>query len=108
MVSVKQTLNTISCSDSDIHPITIKTCTGIQEEELSNQMIVFPSPTSDYLHIQCDAGIQKICIYDAVGRLVKQEHTTNCIDVSGLCSGMYVVKMVDERDRKYFARFEKQ
>ena len=66
-------------------------------EELTSSISVYPNPVSDKLYIETEVEIEEVSIFDIYGR--RQElSAVSCqpssIDVSGLNSGVYFVKIV--------------
>ncbi len=107
MVTVKQSL-TLSCSDTDIHPVTIQTCTAVNNVEEIKSITVFPSPVSKILHIQSGFAILSSTVYDAAGRTVLLNSNSTTLDVSSLATGTYLLKVWDENRKVYLARFVKE
>ncbi len=107
MVTVKQSL-TITCADTDIHPITIQICTGTHEPYTSNDLLVFPSPVTKLLHIQSDVAILDADIIDATGRVVLSLAGQKTIDVSMLPAGMYMIKVQDTQKKIHVSKFLKE
>ena len=58
---------------------------------------IFPNPTNDKLFIRGLSNPTKISIYNVLGKLVLSEITTNEIDLEGLQSGIYIVKIIDQQ-----------
>ena len=61
---------------------------------------ISPNPTSSYFTITCEEdGNKKLEIFDQLGRVVMEENIFNCgenqVDISGLNSGMYFVRLLD-------------
>ena len=66
--------------------------------ELNSSFNIFPNPVDDKLVIETDAEILEVNIYDAFGR--QQQTTSNqqsSINVSGLTSGVYFVKITTDK-----------
>ena len=66
-----------------------------------NSIIISPNPTSTYFTITCEEeGNKKLEIIDQLGRVVMEENIFDCgenqVDISGLSSGMYFVRLLDE------------
>jgi len=88
--------------DTKALSIIVENPIGIIEEETSN-IVVFPNPTTGKLTI--DNGqliIDKIEIFDFVGRIVSSNHlisssSNHKIDISHLNYGIYFVKIVTEQ-----------
>jgi hypothetical protein len=77
---------------------------GIKENELLNQIKVFPNPVTDNLQIEINSEVRSenadLRIYDVVGNLVfeKSIATNNTtINVSSFANGVYVVKATTEK-----------
>ncbi len=69
---------------------------GINEDVLSEQPIVFPNPALQNISLQAPFLIERLEIFDARGvRVVSREIKNNFseINISALSSGMYFVKM---------------
>ena len=67
-------------------------------EELTSSFRIYPNPANDKLYIETGVEIEEVVVYDIYGR---QQSTDNgqqpsCIDVSGLNSGVYFVKVVTD------------
>lgn len=65
----------------------------------SNSFNIFPNPASSVLNIQSTGGldIQKVSISNVTGQLVTARLAGNQIDVSGLSSGVYFIKIEDTK-----------
>ncbi|MBQ5423987.1 MAG: T9SS type A sorting domain-containing protein [Bacteroidales bacterium] len=61
----------------------------------SQNFVVYPNPTRDYLTIESNGvEIADIAVYDTNGRLIfRKEQPTERIDVSGLIQGAYYLRM---------------
>jgi hypothetical protein len=66
--------------------------TGI--ESTSNEsLVLFPNPTDAFLNFPSSARIEEVRIFDAQGRIVKQEvSNVNQINVSDLNAGLYILQ----------------
>ena len=67
-------------------------------EELTSLFKMYPNPVNDKLYIEAEAEIEEVVIYDVYGRRQKlriseTQKLRNSIDVSGLNSGVYFVKI---------------
>lgn len=78
---------------NDIKKITFAEEAGsaVENVESSNQIVVYPNPTQDILHIH---GIeaQDLRVYDLQGRLLKTENGTQ-VNVSNLAEGTYLLQV---------------
>jgi len=81
--------------------------TGI--ESTSNEsLVLFPNPTDAFLNFPSSARIEEVRIFDAQGRIVKQEvSNVNQINVSDLNSGLYILQ-ANLNNRLVSTRFIKQ
>lgn len=66
--------------------------------ELSSSLNVYPNPVNDKLYIEAEVKIENVAIYTITGVMVGQQRTENgqqtlTIDLSGLNSGIYFVKI---------------
>lgn len=74
------------------------TINGIQEQ-LSQQINLFPNPATDFVSLHCPFGFQEIQIYTQDGRLVRQfqfnadQNVT--LDIDDLSSGLYIIRALD-------------
>ena len=80
---------TTSTGDDYVHVIV----TGVDEQDGS--VIVFPNPASDRLYIKGD-GVVSVAVYNVVGQMISSgnDGTEQVIDLSGMPSGIYLVKVV--------------
>ncbi|MBR9758399.1 MAG: T9SS type A sorting domain-containing protein [Algicola sp.] len=68
--------------------------TNIVEE---NKIIVYPNPAQQQIHITTDAHITKISLFDALGKEVYLEMTSNTVNVEPLKSGIYILKVETDK-----------
>ena len=66
--------------------------TDIDDTKNNTSLIIYPNPVKDILHISSDKPIHSIRIYNMYGTEVLQTVATNCINVSHLPSGIYMVR----------------
>jgi hypothetical protein len=81
--------------------------TGI--ESASNESLaLYPNPTDAFLNLPSTTRIEEVRIFDAQGRIVKQEvSNTNQINVSDLEAGLYILQ-ANMNNRLVSTRFIKQ
>ena len=76
--------------------------TNIQDTTDLNQLSVFPNPATDMLNIySAGSNLRQVEIYDLSGSLIKQFNVITDkiqVPVSDLKSGMYIVKIVTEKN----------
>ena len=90
--------------DHDIILAAFFNGTGVDEAQAS-MISVFPNPTNDKIHIIGLENANEMEIFDTFGTLLikKQMAGDTEIDVSGLASGFYIIRI-----GKYFGKFIKQ
>jgi hypothetical protein len=75
---------------------------GITPSEIPlDELKVYPNPTTDYFQISNGLNVKKVIIYNMFGKEVKSFfHYNNAQhDVNDLKAGMYIVKMMDDRNK---------
>ena len=80
------------------------------EEELNSpNYIIYPNPTNDFFHFSTDILNLKYQIIAVTGEIIKEGVITNQkINISQLKSGIYFVKVADEKsDIKYHTKLIK-
>ena len=82
----------ISISEGFINSSNQETLGAIEVETPENDLRVFPNPTSHYIHIQANTSLEKIELYNLLGKRVLQLNTHK-IDIRGLHSGIYILKI---------------
>ena len=67
-------------------------------ELVADDLKVFPNPTTDYIQISNSTNIKKVVIYNM--EVKSYFHYANALhDVSEIKAGMYIVKMLDEKNK---------
>lgn len=69
---------------------------GINEEKIVEGISIYPNPTTGILRIQSKKSIEKIEVYDTLGRLITFESNNNVIDISKVNRGVYFINIIDE------------
>ena len=74
---------------------TITPGVGISESNLSNDLLIYPNPTNDFINISLpNQNIKQVVIYNLMGGEILQTNKTN-INISELTYGIYFVKVID-------------
>ncbi|TCI84734.1 T9SS type A sorting domain-containing protein [Tenacibaculum sp. M341] len=82
---------------------------SINDEELSNNLIVSPNPVQDFLTVKSNnfTVVKEIEIVDLLGKEILQTKETS-INVSHLPKGMYLMKITSENNRVGVKKFIKE
>lgn len=97
-VVLTATDQTYGCMSFETTTVFIQN-TSIQED-LSNSVIFYPVPTNTSLKIEAPFIIERLQIYDALGRLITDKKVNAqdvILDVSGFLSGTYNVNILTEK-----------
>ena len=67
----------------------------------SSNIKLYPNPASEYFQISNDSNVDKIKVYNMFGREIKSFYHYNNAqhEIGELKSGMYILKMIDEKGR---------
>ena len=77
---------------------------AVADNSLDADLILYPSPTDNYLFIQGTTSQLSATVYNMLGKQVLNTQNTDKIDVSGLSDGVYIIKIsdgVNETQRKF-------
>ncbi len=66
------------------------------ESVVFQNLKIYPNPVSDVINITATQTIEKVEIYDLLGKLVLETSTTNQIKVSQLTNGIYLFKIFSD------------
>lgn len=78
---------------------------ALQQNSIDWQSVkIYPNPTKDYLNIQGISQVTQITIWDVTGKQVyaKSIHHDQTIAITGLQSGIYVLKLLSDSHYKEF------
>ncbi|WP_290847197.1 T9SS type A sorting domain-containing protein [Flavobacterium sp.] len=100
LVSVCADANEIECLQQVLtwngaHPNTVFTsdCSLAVPDVSKADAILFPNPTSSTVEIKSDFDIKVVTVFDSNGRKVEAKRQSNVLDLTGLSSGIYLVKI---------------
>lgn len=74
--------------------------TGLEENQIQNNISLYPNPTKERVYINTSIPIKKITISNLLGQEIKKYNnleTTSSINISGLNEGVYFVKIYTEK-----------
>lgn len=89
-----------TCTNSDSKIMTVDLCTGITELN-NNTFVAYPNPTTGSFTIDFNKAINNVIeieVYDAIGKLVLAQTTSNnrtIISLEQLAKGIYNVRLKD-------------
>ncbi len=70
---------------------------GVNEVVINEKnILVYPNPTSDFIYLKTSLLIEKIELYDALGKSVLKTKNINKIPVNNLSKGVYLLKIYSE------------
>jgi hypothetical protein len=77
---------------------TLATTTGLEDEESSNLISVYPNPANNVLNVKLgkNSSVESIQLMDPLGEMVLSQKVQNdflTIDIHHLSSGVYVLKV---------------
>lgn len=82
---------------------------SVNDFEILNELTIYPNPVSDLLNYSTRSKIEKIQIYNVLGKLIKEvtpNQNTNEINISNLTDGVYFIAFQSE-DKKATKKFIK-
>lgn len=74
--------------------------TGLEENQIQNNISLYPNPTKERVYINTSIPIKKITISNLLGQKIKNYNTSqvkSSIDISELNKGIYFVKIYTEK-----------
>jgi hypothetical protein len=66
---------------------------SVDEYDISNEIQLFPNPTSNTITVNSNLTIDKLEVYDLYGKLITLTKESKSISIDHLASGMYFVKV---------------
>lgn len=74
-----------------------------------NNIVIFPNPVDDLLHINSTEKINSISIYDGIGKFIESRRlTSDSISTSSLMPGIYTLKINLENDSIIYRKLIKK
>ncbi len=97
----------VTVSD-DCSTINFSRTLSTEDVELT-AVAIYPNPTSDVLHIEGITNIKVAELYSIQGKQIQiSKNTSTQIDVRSLQSGIYFLKIIDDRNRSAIRKFIKK
>ncbi len=106
-VKVNQ-LSSANCSDSMNLQVTIQICTGIEEHQKNNTIVIFPSPANDFCRIETLLKIKQTEIFDLNGKCIQTFGNEKYLDIKTLNAGIYILKIVDVNQHTFAVKLIKK
>jgi GH25 family lysozyme M1 (1,4-beta-N-acetylmuramidase) len=99
--------NNIACIQ-----IIVSDALSLINYEFQKTLTIYPNPASDIINIKSENNLilNKLILYDLNGRKIKEKQGTNLnkIKISELTSGIYLLKVVSNENKKAFFRIMKK
>ncbi len=86
---------------SDVFSLNVLQSISINDVD-SNNIKIYPNPTSDFLYISLNKGFSNIQVIDVAGKMIKNIQVNDSnnleINVSNINSGIYFVKFINDNE----------
>lgn len=101
-------LDVVSASIAD-NKLAWYTYTGLGTEDFQNISIeVYPNPAKETINIQSEKHISELIIFNIEGKELLSSFATNNVNISGLASGLYFIKMNFDNGIQIVEKFIKE
>ncbi len=81
---------------------------GIAESNEQSEVSVFPNPANEVVHFKSKWRIQSIALYDLQGKCIMSAFNQQSLNLSQISSGLYMLKLMDEKNNVSDFRIVKQ
>ncbi len=101
------TVSDSNCTSTMCDSVNVYIIEGIEETLLENSFSIYPNPAKDNFFIRNNtpnAGAVTLSVYNPLGELVEQrimKNATEMLDFSGNASGLYSVKIQNQKSVLY-------
>ncbi len=85
------------CADTTNEVTLILSPVGIEELDILQDIELYPNPTSSHVYVKSSVKYTTLLIINSVGQTVLNKESSNVIDVSLLSTGIYFIKLYDEK-----------
>jgi len=68
---------------------------SISDNDIDNNIYLYPNPTSNIINIKTDNEISKVEIYNTLGQIILTTDKTKSINISNLVKNIYIVKITN-------------
>ncbi len=74
----------------------------------ANKLTLFPNPSKNIIQLKSNSKIDKISVYDSLGKVILiQPQNNNEINVENISKGVYLIEVFTE-NKKYYRKFIKE
>jgi len=80
---------------------------SVEQVSLDDDIIVYPNPTRDVVHVKGGAGAMITTVYDMQGRIVISQQAATELSLQPLQTGTYIIQM-DYKNKKIYKKITKQ
>ena len=94
---IERNAGNISVSEGFVNSTIISSTLGIDDEVLNSEITIFPNPTSEFININSTLLIERVELFDILGKKMLSTATTNQLKIDHLSSGMYLLKLLSEK-----------
>jgi hypothetical protein len=101
VVSPWVAVGTLGCS-TDVYNYLATLSTNDFSINNDNEVKIFPNPSSSIFKIVSDTNIDKITIFDTLGKeILTQTQNNNEINIEKLSKGLYLIEITSENEKIY-------
>jgi hypothetical protein len=69
---------------------------SVDEHSISNQVSIYPNPTSNTISLSTDLNIDKVEVFDVYGKLIISRQNQKTLNLKNITSGIYFMKFYSE------------
>jgi hypothetical protein len=77
-------------------------------QEFKEGIIIYPNPTNGVVNIESETSINKITVFNIQGNELLVEHSKNNLDLSNFLTGIYFIKIEDNKGEIIVKRLIKE
>ena len=93
----ESTIGNISLSEGFINSDIVSSTLGVDDESfLEDEINIFPNPASEVINISSTLTIEKVQLFDVLGKKILTTKETAQIQIGHLTAGVYLLKVTTE------------
>lgn len=101
-------VGTLGCSTNVYNYLATLSNDSFTLNNENSVLQIFPNPSKNSFQIKCNSKIDKIILFDTLGKAILiQTQNNNEIDVENLSKGIYLIEVFTENE-KIYKRFIKE